>query len=411
MQAGAVISAIFHSGLLLLLVIGETRREMMPEDEMAVADVSLISLEEFEELRRSGPPVELDNLEPPVATKELPQEERTAVEPESVAVEPVEVPEQPDAPAQAPSEEVPQPSQPLEVSNPAQEPDDLQQDKPAGESDPLRLVADGQDQVELIAEAIPETLESARQPASESEVPVPVDEPVQPQTEPVAAEETKEELTELADRQQPEMISAPISRPRRRPQSATGPEVVPEPEPEPKPVPEPELEPEPEPKPEPEPEPKPEPEPEPEPKPEPEPEPMDEPSIADLISKVVDDSVETIAEEGSSRNTGPPLTANERDGLRRRIEKCWNIAALPDEARWFTITVSAELDRNGRPLPESIKLNGADGGSPEARQKAFEVARRAIRRCLNDGHSMPAEKYQRWRRLEITFNPEEMRIR
>ena len=76
---------------------------------------------------------------------------------------------------------------------------------------------------------------------------------------------------------------------------------------------------------------------------------------------------------------------------------------------WFHTKLRTKVVTSA--LPNSIRLKGADGGSPEARQKAFEVARRAVQRCLANGHPMPAEKFESWRQLEITFNPEEMRVR
>jgi hypothetical protein len=42
---------------------------------------------------------------------------------------------------------------------------------------------------------------------------------------------------------------------------------------------------------------------------------------------------------------------------------------------------------------------------------AFDAARRAIIRCGAKGFDLPAEKYAQWREVEMTFNPESMRIR
>ena len=44
-------------------------------------------------------------------------------------------------------------------------------------------------------------------------------------------------------------------------------------------------------------------------------------------------------------------------------------------------------------------------------KQAFEAARRAIIRCGSSGFDLPAEKYGHWRDIEMTFNPERMRIR
>ncbi|MEM9438259.1 MAG: energy transducer TonB, partial [Pseudomonadota bacterium] len=39
------------------------------------------------------------------------------------------------------------------------------------------------------------------------------------------------------------------------------------------------------------------------------------------------------------------------------------------------------------------------------------AARRAIIRCGATGFDLPREKYDQWRQIEMTFNPEEMRTR
>ncbi|MEQ9675666.1 MAG: energy transducer TonB, partial [Roseovarius indicus] len=40
-----------------------------------------------------------------------------------------------------------------------------------------------------------------------------------------------------------------------------------------------------------------------------------------------------------------------------------------------------------------------------------EAARRAIISCVADGYKVPPEKYDQWRDIEMTFNPEKMRIK
>ena len=39
-----------------------------------------------------------------------------------------------------------------------------------------------------------------------------------------------------------------------------------------------------------------------------------------------------------------------------------------------------------------------------------QAARRAILRCQKGGYNLPVEKYEHWREIEMTFNPEKMRI-
>jgi hypothetical protein len=69
------------------------------------------------------------------------------------------------------------------------------------------------------------------------------------------------------------------------------------------------------------------------------------------------------------------------------------------------------MTRDAKPDTASISLLGAQGGDDGAVRTAYEAARRAILRCGNDGFPLPAEKYQQWAQVEMTFNPEGMRVR
>jgi hypothetical protein len=106
--------------------------------------------------------------------------------------------------------------------------------------------------------------------------------------------------------------------------------------------------------------------------------------------------------------TGPPLTEVEREGLRLAVRECWNVNPSSEAAR-ITVTVALSMERNGKPVAFSIRLLTASEGAQSSVRAAFEAASRAIQRCGNSGYDLPAEKYDRWRDIEITFNPEKMR--
>lgn len=61
-------------------------------------------------------------------------------------------------------------------------------------------------------------------------------------------------------------------------------------------------------------------------------------------------------------------------------ERCWNVGALSAEAQRATIAVRFEIDREGKPISDTIKLADTDAG-PRPTDQAFEEARRAILRC------------------------------
>jgi len=75
------------------------------------------------------------------------------------------------------------------------------------------------------------------------------------------------------------------------------------------------------------------------------------------------------------------------------------------------VTVAYSLDRDGKVKPGTLKMIQATDGEPVAVNAAFEAARRAIIRCGVEGYDLPLEKYARWKDIEMTFNPEGMRIK
>lgn len=108
---------------------------------------------------------------------------------------------------------------------------------------------------------------------------------------------------------------------------------------------------------------------------------------------------------------GPPLSAGEKEALRVAISSCWNVGSLSTDALKTTVVVSMAMTQDGKPVTSSIRMASSSGGSQPAAQQAFEAARRAIIRCGAKGFNLPVEKYSQWQDIEMTFNPERMRIK
>lgn len=111
---------------------------------------------------------------------------------------------------------------------------------------------------------------------------------------------------------------------------------------------------------------------------------------------------------GGRAAMGPPLSQGEKDGLRLRIEACWNIGSLSREAQRTSVSVQFSMTPDGMPEPDSVRLVESQGGSDAAAAQAFEAARRAILRCAmqGQGYDLPAEKYARWRDTIVDFRPQ-----
>lgn len=151
-------------------------------------------------------------------------------------------------------------------------------------------------------------------------------------------------------------------------------------------------------------------------RPEPETQPAaPQPPVRDAQQDAVNDALaEALAGGGEVEApvpSGPPLTAGEKDALRVSVSNCWNVGSLSTEALRTTVVVGVSLGQDGKPDTGSIRMLSSDGGSQAAAKQAFEAARRAIIRCGGRGYKLPPEKYGQWRDIEMTFNPERMRIK
>ena len=133
----------------------------------------------------------------------------------------------------------------------------------------------------------------------------------------------------------------------------------------------------------------------------------------DRNSSVNDALVEALAAtvEPTPTPQGPPLSQGEKDALRVSVSRCWNVGSLSTEAMTVTVVVGVSMTAEGKPEIPTIHLISSAGGSDGAAKQAFEAARRAIIRCGGAGYELPADKYDQWRDIEMTFNPERMRIK
>ncbi len=109
--------------------------------------------------------------------------------------------------------------------------------------------------------------------------------------------------------------------------------------------------------------------------------------------------------------SGPPLTGGEKDALRVAVQQCWNVGSLSTDALGTTVVVTVSMTRDAKPETGSIRMLDYAGGSDAAARQAFEAARRAIIRCGANGFNLPVDKYGQWQNIEMTFNPENMRIK
>mgnify|MGYP003308139989 CR=1 FL=1 len=122
-------------------------------------------------------------------------------------------------------------------------------------------------------------------------------------------------------------------------------------------------------------------------------------------SKVIESAISDAIQSSAPQNTlGNPLTETETDNLQAAIQACWlrDPGSLAEDVK---LTVLMSLDRNGRVNPTSIQVAEISGGDEDAQKVAFRRAKIAIISCGKNGYKLPPNKYERWREIEVVFDP------
>jgi len=132
-----------------------------------------------------------------------------------------------------------------------------------------------------------------------------------------------------------------------------------------------------------------------------------EPSNEDVNAAL--EAALTAATPAPAVAAGPPMTGAERDSFRLAVNRCWNVDSGSVAAR-VTVEVGFSLERDGTVRGNEVRLISSDGDN-SATNTAFEAARRAILRCQSGGYQLPADKYDQWQDVVITFDPSGMRLR
>ncbi len=95
--------------------------------------------------------------------------------------------------------------------------------------------------------------------------------------------------------------------------------------------------------------------------------------------------------------------------LRQVIGPFWNIGSLSTEATRVTVTMRVQLSEDQKVL--SAEMVEFTGGTAEAAQQAFEIARRAVIRGASKGLGLPPDNYESWKLFLITFDTSKGEIR
>jgi hypothetical protein len=90
--------------------------------------------------------------------------------------------------------------------------------------------------------------------------------------------------------------------------------------------------------------------------------------------------------------------------MRDAIAECWIVSPFSSASSPSSVLVEMELTLDGKPVANSIKMLGFEGGDDVSAERVFGTALRAIQRCGARGFELPEDQYDTWRRMELTFN-------
>lgn len=366
MHVGHIISGAGHVGLIGWVLFGNAFQPDPPPFE--VTEVAVISASDFAAL--TAPPATVTD----VALPQPPAEDETL--PSTTEVQPVAPAPRPEASPAPEPEAIPVPP------TPEPEPDLADDTPPAPEPAPdsdapqisERPVPRQSERIapEAVLPPEPDTAPAPIEEAAVAPEPEPEETPREEPREEAAPEEATTEITTEAETPSsaPQTSLRPKSRPRPPVQTAETPEDTPEDTPV-------------------------------------------APEAPDTDSAVAAALAEALGGSDSQPEApaGPPLTAGEKDGLRVAVQKCWNVGALSSAALETTVVVAVSMTEDGKPVTSSIRMLSSSGGSSASAKQAYEAARRAIVRCGARGFELPQEKFAQWKDIEMTFNPERMRIK
>lgn len=365
MHAGHIISGAGHLGIITWVLFGGAFQPEPPPFE--VTEVAVISASDFAAL--TAPPATVTD----VALPQAPAEETAPSA--TTEVSPVAPPQAPEA------QEPPEAEVAPNIPEPEPEPDVAETAPPAPEPVPdsdapeisARPVPRASERIAPVAVEPPEP-ESAPEPVEQAaltpeETPDAPEEPA-PQEESAPEEATTEITTEAeTPSSAPQTSLRPKSRPSRPQRTAEAPETPAE-------------------------------------TPKPAPSETDSSAVNAALAEALGG-----AETQPDAPAGPPMTAGEKEGLRVAVQQCWNVGALSSSALETTVVVAVSMSEDGKPISGSIRMLSSNGGSASTAKQAYEAARRAIIRCGAKGYDLPVEKYAHWKEIEMTFNPERMRVK
>ena len=112
--------------------------------------------------------------------------------------------------------------------------------------------------------------------------------------------------------------------------------------------------------------------------------------------------------QGGNRGAGgASLTLDERQAVLNQLRRCWRVATFSENARTQVVILRAQIRQNGFINQGTISVV-TPNPIPADYQVAVQRARTALQDVSCQPFSLPANKYNSWRDIEIRFDPAQM---
>lgn len=108
-----------------------------------------------------------------------------------------------------------------------------------------------------------------------------------------------------------------------------------------------------------------------------------------------------------SPSLATPLTLSEIDAIRAQIQACWIVPAGARYAEGLIVRLRIFLRPDGELARTPEVVDGDRINKDSHYRTAAEHAIRAVQKCV-PLKNLPPDKYERWRDIELTFDPREM---
>ena len=115
---------------------------------------------------------------------------------------------------------------------------------------------------------------------------------------------------------------------------------------------------------------------------------------------------QAVAQPAAPPSLDQVVTRSEQDAVKEKVRPCWYFDPGAADARKWIVTIRAQMAPDGRVLSAQVEPSSQSGTVGYAR--AAEAVRRAVLNPQCQPLPLPAAKYNQWKELFMTFNPQDM---